>query len=129
MPHVGRCPTQHHNKIFPSPSTRDISTNMAPIDDAITAIESLEPGEHFTYRGIADVHGIQHSTLRHHHIRQTQLHAGAALKRQKLSPQQEQQLVQYIEDLTEQELPPTRAMIQNFGGDIAGEPCADTWVS
>jgi hypothetical protein len=64
MPRLGRCPTQHHNKIFPSPSTRDISTNMAPIDDAIAAIESLEPGEHFTYREIADAHGIQHSTLR-----------------------------------------------------------------
>jgi hypothetical protein len=102
---------------------------MAPIDDAITAIESLELGEHFTHRGIADAHSIQHSTLRHQYIRQTQPHAGAALKRQKLSPQQEQQLVQYIENLKEQELPPTRAMIQYFGSDIAGEPCADTWVS
>jgi hypothetical protein len=71
MPRVGRCPTQHRNKIFPSPSICDISTNMAPIDDAITAIESLEPGEHFTYRGMADAHGIQHSTLRRQYIRQT----------------------------------------------------------
>jgi hypothetical protein len=31
---------------------------MTPIDNAIAAIESLEPGEHFTYRRIADAHGI-----------------------------------------------------------------------
>jgi transposase-like protein len=74
---------------------------MAPIDDAIAAIESLEPGEHSTYRGIADAHGIQHPTLKRRHTRQTQPHAGAAQKRQKLSPQQEQQLVRYIEDSTE----------------------------
>jgi hypothetical protein len=30
-------------------STRDISTTMAPIDDALAAIELLELGENFTY--------------------------------------------------------------------------------
>jgi hypothetical protein len=65
IPRVGRCPTQHHNKIFPSPSTYNIPINMAPIDDAIAAIKSLEPGEHFAYRGIAAAHGIECSNLRH----------------------------------------------------------------
>jgi ABC-type Zn uptake system ZnuABC Zn-binding protein ZnuA len=40
-------------------------------------------------------------------------------KQQKLSPQQEQELVQYIKELTEKCLPPTREMIRNFASTIA----------
>jgi hypothetical protein len=102
---------------------------MAPIDNAIAAIEHLGPGEHSSYYKVAKEFNIQHSTLRRRYQGLCTLHAGEAQNRQKLSPQQELQLVQYIEDSTEQGLPPTRAMIQNFGGDVTGKACSDAWVS
>jgi hypothetical protein len=102
---------------------------MAPIDNAIAAIERLGPGEHFSYRKVAEEYNIQHSTLRRRYQGLCAPRAGEAQNRQKLSPQQELQLVQYIEDLTERGLPPTRAMIRNLGGDVAGVACSDAWVS
>jgi hypothetical protein len=102
---------------------------MAPIDNAIAAIKRLGPGKHFSYRKVAKDFNIQRSTLRRRHQGLCAPRAGEAQNRQKLSPQQELQLVQYIEDLTEQELPPTRVMIQNFGSNIAGVACSDAWVS
>jgi hypothetical protein len=95
----------------------------------IAAIERLGHGEHFSYRKVAEQFNIQHSTLRRRYQGLCAPRAGEAQNRQKLSPQQELQLVRYIEDLTERELPPTRAMIRNFGGDIAGMACSDAWVS
>jgi hypothetical protein len=47
----------------------------------------------------------------------------------KLSPQQEDELVLYIEILTARRLPPTRAMIQNFASEVARERVSERWVS
>jgi IS30 family transposase len=99
------------------------------MEAALTAIESLEPGEKFTYQEIADQYGIQRSTLsRRHRGRQGMLEAQRT-NQQKLNPQQELELVSYIEDLTERELPPTREMIQNFASTIATEPVSNAWVT
>jgi hypothetical protein len=54
--------------------------------------------------------------------------AGAASHKQNLNPQQELKLVRYIKEITKQGLPPTRAMIQNFGSVVAQDPCSDCWV-
>jgi hypothetical protein len=74
---------------------------MAPIDNAIAAIERLGPGEHSSYHKVAKEFNIQHSTLRRRYQGLCTLRAEEAQNRQKLSPQQELQLVQYIEDSTE----------------------------
>jgi hypothetical protein len=47
---------------------------------------------------------------------------------QNLIPQQELELVSYIEDLTKRGLLPTREIIQNFSSTIATEPVSDAWV-
>jgi hypothetical protein len=44
---------------------------------------------------------------------------------QKLNPQQEAALVQYIENLTGKALSPKREMIQNFALQIAAEPVSE----
>jgi hypothetical protein len=59
----------------------------------------------------------------------TKDHAGANRERMNLSPQQELELVKYIEGLSTGGLPPTRAMIRNFGTFIAKKPCSERWVS
>jgi hypothetical protein len=47
----------------------------------------------------------------------------------KLSPQQEDELVLYMESLTACQLPPTRAIVQNFASKIARERVSERWVS
>jgi hypothetical protein len=109
--------------------TRCISTTTTAMEAALTAIESLEPGEKFTYQEIADQYGVQRSTLsRRHRGRQGTLEAQRT-NQQKLNPQHELELVSYIEDLTKRGLPPTREMIQNFASTIATEPVSDAWVT
>jgi uncharacterized protein YerC len=101
---------------------------MAPIDDALAAIKSLEPGENFTYQAIADKYGVSRCTLSRRH-RGCQHDANAKNQAQnKLNPQQEAELIQYVNDLTKKALPPTRDMIRNFASKIAAAPVGDSWV-
>jgi hypothetical protein len=108
---------------------RNNTTTMNPILDAIAAIDSAEPGEQLSYRAAGTQFNVNAETLQHRH-QGTQLnHAGAANNNQLLSPQQEIKLVQYINELTEQGLPPTRTMIQNFASAVAAWACSKRWVS
>jgi hypothetical protein len=102
---------------------------MTPIEEALEDLKLLEPGEDFLYTKIAAKHGVVHSTLtcRHQGIHAPQ--AAKAINQQKLSPQQEKELVQYIESLTKRGLPPTQEMIQNFASQIAHEHVGDGWVT
>jgi hypothetical protein len=102
---------------------------MDPILDAIAAIDSAEPGEQPSYRALAEKFKISRETLRRRHQGLQRDHAGAANNKQLLSPQQELELVRYINELTEQGLPPTRTMLQNFGSAVASWPCSKRWVS
>ncbi|KAH5632622.1 hypothetical protein HBI23_218330 [Parastagonospora nodorum] len=68
---------------------------MDPIQAAIEAIDSRELGEHFTYKEYAKKFNIDRFT-----------------------PQQELELIRYIEGLTKRGLPPTREMIRNFSSEI-----------
>lgn len=102
---------------------------MASIEAAIAAIEALKPGESFTYTEIAAAHGVERVTLSRRHQQSQASRATQAVKQRKLNPQQELELVRYIERLTERRLPPTRSMIQNFASQIAKERVSETWVS
>ncbi|KAL5400226.1 hypothetical protein PMIN03_013118 [Paraphaeosphaeria minitans] len=102
---------------------------MDLIQAAIDEIESRESGEEFLYTEVATKYGINRSTLSRRHRGITATRAATANNQQKLSPQQEQELVQYIKGLTERHLPPTREMIQNFASTIAKEPVSESWVT
>jgi hypothetical protein len=86
---------------------------MAAIDNAIAAIELREPREHFSYRAIATQFGVDCTTLSQRHRGCQTSQEAQRTQQQKLNPQQEEELVRYIEDLTKRALPPTREMIQN----------------
>jgi hypothetical protein len=102
---------------------------MGAIEDAIAEIESLEPGEQFSYTKIAAKHSIDRSTLCRRHQGSQAPRAAQAINRQKLSPQQELELVQYIKQLTERRTPPTRDMIQNFASAIVKNSVSESWVT
>jgi transposase-like protein len=102
---------------------------MAPIDDAIAAIESLEPGEHYSYREVARRFNVSNSTLTRRHKGRRQRSQEAKNNTQlALNPQQEAELVRYIEDFTKRALPPTRDMIRNFASHFNPDGVSDTWV-
>jgi len=84
---------------------------MAPIDDALAEIESLEPGEKFTYTEIANKYGLWRSTLTRRHQAKTRSREEQATIQQKLSLQQEIELVKYIKGLTKRHLLSIREII------------------
>jgi hypothetical protein len=102
---------------------------MAPIDDAIADLESPEEGADFTLTQIADRHGVNRSTLSRRWRGLTGPRSDGYAQQQLLNPQQEDELVRYIEDLTAKSLPPTRQMIRNFASEISGIYVGEAWVS
>jgi hypothetical protein len=101
---------------------------MAPIDDALAAIKSLEPGDHLTYREIGRRFNVPHTTLSRRHQGCQHLQAAKNSDQLALNPQQEAELVCYIEDLTKRVLPPMRAMIKNFTLYFNPNGMSDAWV-
>jgi hypothetical protein len=101
---------------------------MKPIEAALAAIESLEPGESFSYRKLAEHYGCSHSALSKRHQGVSGSRSTKAENQQALHPQQEQELLQYIKRLTERGLPPSRAMIGRFASDIAKKELGKGWV-
>jgi hypothetical protein len=102
---------------------------MTAIDDAIAAIDSREEGASFSYRKVAAQFKVNRITLARRHQGLQATRAAKSQNQQSLSPQQELELVQYIEGLTERGLPPTRTMIQNFASSVVDKPVSSAWVS
>jgi hypothetical protein len=73
--------------------------------------------------------GVNKDTLRRRHQGRTRSRAGAAEQRMLLNPQQEIQLVRYIEKLSARSIPPTRAIIKNYALAVAKREVLDSWVS
>ena len=70
---------------------------MSSIEAALAAIKSQEPGENICYTKIAQEYGVNRSTLSRRHRGQTASRTASAEERRNLHPQQEQQLLRYIE--------------------------------
>jgi adenylate kinase family enzyme len=87
---------------------------MDPIQEAIEYLESREAGDKFSYRQVTKMFEVDRTTLSRRHNRRTRSNAEEARQRQLLSPQQEDELVKYIERCTRDGLPPTRSMLRNF---------------
>ncbi|KAF1354365.1 hypothetical protein EJ07DRAFT_69598, partial [Lizonia empirigonia] len=101
---------------------------MDPVQAAIEDYESQEPGEQ-SVQAVADNHGVWRSTMQRRMDGRTVPRTEHTANTRKLSLQQEDELVLYIESLTARRLPPTRAMIQNFASEIARERVSERWVS
>jgi hypothetical protein len=101
---------------------------MSPIEAALAAIKALEPGEKLIYTQIAAKYGVDRRTLARRHQGATTSRDTQAQNLQALHPQQEQELLRYIERLTRQGLPPTRPMIRRFASDIAKKELGRGWV-
>ena len=101
---------------------------MSSIEAALAAMASLGPEEEISYTEITKTHGVDRSTLSRRHRGQTASRTASAEECRNLHPQQEQQQLLYINRLTEQGLPPTRAMIRIFASQIAQRELGVHWV-
>ena len=102
---------------------------MTGIKEAVAEVESIPQGEKILWSKIADKHGVVRSTLTRNAMGETRPFKEAVITRYALTPQQEEELVKYIEALTDRHLPPTRQMIQNFASEIARTQLSESWVS
>jgi hypothetical protein len=102
---------------------------MAPIDDALAAIEAQGSEEKLMYQRIADQYGVNRSTLARRHKRVQVSQEVKQSSQQKLTPQQEAELVKYVEELTARWIPPTREVIRTFASAVAKEPVSESCVT
>jgi hypothetical protein len=102
---------------------------MDPIEEAIAAIESHKLGDNLVYQDYATFSTVNRVTLARRHQGRQRSRATQYRDQLKLNPNQEQELVLYIGDLTRRGLPPTRATIQNMGSTIAHEQLSEAWVT
>jgi hypothetical protein len=99
------------------------------LQDAIAECYTFEHEEEIPWTKIAEKHGVVRSTLTRTYRGETQPHATKIINQQHLTPQEEAELVAYIDELTEHHLPPTRKMIQTFASVIAKKPVSEGWVT
>jgi hypothetical protein len=130
---IGSCPETAHappntmTRLDSPTSTHNNSTTMAPIDEALEDMKSRKEGEQFCLKEIADKYGVDRSTLGRRWRGVTRSKEEGYAGQQILSPQQETELVRYIEKLTKRGLPPTREMIRNFSSEVAKRQLGERW--
>jgi hypothetical protein len=114
---------------YTTTSTRDNFLTMTPIEKAIAAIESRDLGDKLIYQEYADWFSVSRSILSQSHHGCQAMQEAKIFDQTKLTPQQEEELVLYIRNLTERGLLPTNTMIQNFASTIAHERVSESWVT
>ncbi|KAF2818693.1 hypothetical protein CC86DRAFT_242280, partial [Ophiobolus disseminans] len=101
---------------------------MDPIEAAIEEIKSLPHDQSFTFSEIARKHGVVRSTLIRRYKAITEPRTVKAVKQHALTPDQEIELVAWINRQNEKCLPPLRRLVQNWASEIAGKPIGESWV-
>jgi hypothetical protein len=102
---------------------------MSGINDTLRRIGNLTPNEKIPYQRVAKDARCGRSTLSR---RQRGVQVDATIKnvrQRKVTPQQEDDLVQYIKGLTERYFSPTTEIIKNFVRGIAHVEVSETWVT
>ena len=99
------------------------------LKEALEAADAADAASKLCYQEIADKSVVSRSTLSRQHQGICASREEAYLSRRKLSPPQEVELCKYIEGLSDQGLPPTRRMVQNFATEIAHQYVGDSWVT
>jgi hypothetical protein len=103
--------------------------NAMGLEEALRECDTFVSKDDIPWSKIAEKHSVVRSTLTRTYRRETRSQEEKAVAQQKLTPQQEAELVKYIEELTARRIPPTREMIRNFASAVAQEPVSESWVT
>jgi hypothetical protein len=99
------------------------------LQEALAECDTFASGDEIPWSKIAENHGVVRSTLTRTWRGETRSRKEQAIAQQKLTLQQEEELVKYIEELTARHIPPAREMVANFASAVAQKPVSDSWVT
>ena len=102
---------------------------MDPIETALKASESQEPGEYVNYTQIAKHYGVNRATVSKRHRGVQQSKEPKIESQLLLSHIQSEQLIKWTNGLTERGLPPPQGMVSNFAKEISGTEPGKNWIS
>ena len=103
--------------------------NAMGLEEALKECNTFLSEDDIPWSKIAEKYGVVRSTLTRKWRGETRSREEQAVAQQKLTLQQEAELVKYIEELTARRIPPTRDMIRNFASAVAQEPVSESWVT
>ena len=103
--------------------------NAMGLEEALKECDTFVSEDNIPWSKIAEKHSVVRSTLTRKWRGETRSRDEQAVAQQKLTPQQEAELVKYIEELTARRIPPTREMIRNFASAVAQKPVSESWVT
>ncbi|KAF1929908.1 uncharacterized protein M421DRAFT_59500, partial [Didymella exigua CBS 183.55] len=99
------------------------------LEDALKDTRAANARGELCYQKIADTHGVDRSTLSRYHQGVRSTMQQKIKQQQNLTPYKELELVDYIDQLCREHLPPTRDMVQHFASIICGFEVGKTWVT
>jgi len=89
------------------------------LEEALLECDTFASEDKIPWSKIAEKHGVVRSTLTWRFRRETRSREEQAITQQKLTLQQEAELVEYIVELSACYIPPTRQIIINFALSVA----------
>ena len=101
---------------------------MTPIEAALAELYSLSYNEHFTYTDVAKRHGVELSTLRRRHQAITEPRAVKVIKQQQLTPEQELELITWVNGEIEAGRSPLGSLVREKASLLAGKKVGERWV-
>jgi hypothetical protein len=99
------------------------------LEEALSECDTFVSKDDIPWSKLAEKHRVVRSTLTRKWRGETRSREEQAVAQQKLTLQQEAELVKYIEELTACRIPPTREMIRNFASAVAQKPVFESWVT
>ena len=112
----------------PLDTTPHNSTTMAAIDEALEDLESREYSGRIPYARVARKYGVVASTLRRRHLAETEPRSVKNSKQQLLTPEQEYELVRWINKETQGHQPPGQLLVADKASSLAGRRVGVGWV-
>jgi hypothetical protein len=101
---------------------------MAAIDKAIELLNSREFSGKIPYQAVARKYGVVDTTLRRRHRAETQPREISYMRKQLLTPEQEVELIGWINQETKGKQPPSQLLVAEKAGLLAGKPVGHNWV-
>jgi hypothetical protein len=101
---------------------------MAAIIKAIEELNSRNSKERISYKKVAQNYGVVASTLRRRFLAQTEPREVKHLRQLLLTPEQEAELIRWINDETRGKQPPAGPLIASQAAILAGKDVGNGWV-
>jgi hypothetical protein len=104
------------------------STNVNPIEQAIEELNSHDYPGKTSYQAMAGEYGVVDTTLRRRRRAETQPREVKYRQQQLLTPEQENELVKWIDSEMQGKQPPAARLVASRAEILAGKPVGSNWV-